>query len=60
MSSSCARVELWPEKLAIFNVGRRDSLQNQPSINRTNNRTNNRVGVSGVVAAAVINLFGLF
>jgi len=39
-------------KKLLFNIGRRDSLQNQPSINRTNNR----VGVPGVVAAAVVAL----
>jgi hypothetical protein len=56
MSFSCARAELWPEKPAIFNVGRGDSLQNQPSINRTNNR----VGVAGVVLAGAVALFGIF
>jgi hypothetical protein len=35
-------------KKLLFNVGRRDPLQIQPSINRTNNR----VGVPDVVAAA--------
>jgi hypothetical protein len=37
-------------------IQRRDSLQNQPSINRTNNR----VGVPGVVTAAIAALSGIF
>jgi hypothetical protein len=43
-------------KKLLFNVGRRDSLQSQPCTDRTNNR----VGVPGVVAAAVVALFGIF